>query len=526
MWGWRNSKTDLRAETRRACSAPDLERGNQRAQVKIGHWRSGFPINEEELEQLKDLEVESTDGWLELATGSGIEGSSEFQLLCRQGNSGGLNTTELRAFLTLPISATLAFDILYECDFLGMCFPSLGLEVSVIAESNNNDVVCIDGDKLNCLRWRRLNWSADGNATWLMRPAGPEALKEHPRQAALQATRKYNRSTRRNSWEQSMLPLSDAVCGFGLRPIAVSGSPGCRLFIYACLPGGGFVLRAALSRLCPGPLKRLASNVCGAAKQLEENTAPAPLSTTEQKAAAAFLVDATYSATETALVTQDAVGPAVQDRHAQQTFLECTSGCTNCGFHECMCNEKTAIHSGEDPTCQAGQGDTFLQAEGQPLLDQVCCNLPEEPPNTERNLIKHQALVEVPLPVARPRLRPIGWKGRSRTIRNASAVAPGGLCCGQPIAQLRRPRRPPWLMKASLPDVLVAYGSSPSTCAESLSRARVDKILGTPSIQMSTAETALENSSSNEGGASLSEASSYSMSNMYHELAPEEPDVM
>lgn len=332
MWRWSGSAS--RADKKRARSAgPELDAGKcsvDRGCCFGGEAAALKPISEDELRVLEDLEGESADRWTELKVKEPAHKGAKIRLLCRESSaSAGSRTsvTELRAFLILPISAAAAFEHVYTGAFLRSCYPSWGFEVSAASVASGNDAVRI-GDssgRLELLRWRRMREDDSGVRTWLLRPADPSAVPL-AQLDLLGRTAAYSTSRLSVASIADLFMLSDIANGFVLRPLSETSSvmpelhgQSCRLFLYVRLPGVGFVLRAALAKFCPGPLKRLCNDLCSISSgtPLKASVSPAA----DAAAAAGAAVAKLPAAATAAGACSEAASASVPNEAASVTGL-------------------------------------------------------------------------------------------------------------------------------------------------------------------------------------------------------------
>mmetsp|Transcript_152178 Transcript_152178/g.283527 ORF Transcript_152178/g.283527 Transcript_152178/m.283527 type:complete len:417 (+) Transcript_152178:56-1306(+) len=319
MWRWSGSAS--RAEKKRARSAgPELDRDRCSADRSCGFRGEGTsskPITEDELRVLEDLECESADRWTELKVKEPAHKGAKIQLLCRESSAstGSRNSvTELRAFLVLPVPAAAAFEHVFSGAFLRSCYPSWGFEVSAASVASGNDAVRISDSsgRLELLRWRRIREDESGARTWLLRPADPSAVSFA--QPDLLGGAVANRTSRLSVASiADLFMLTDIANGFVLRPLSETSPPlhqssgqSCRLFLYVRLPGAGFVLRAALAKFCPGPLKRLCNDLSSltAGRPLEADASPETVAEAVQPCAAADAGPGEGAPSVTGLATQ------------------------------------------------------------------------------------------------------------------------------------------------------------------------------------------------------------------------------
>lgn len=270
MWSRRHKRSpkqisgDKRSERKSSLAAIVAEQGC-----------SAKPISQKELRLLQELEVETREGWKILPAKVPAHPSADVKLFSHESNRGGATATELRAFLTLPVAANDVFAYVYSGAFLNGLWPTWGFEVTSTAAAGCNDLTRItSGSSLELLHWRRLSEDEDSGAkVWLLRPADAACMPDY-------SSRSRRASSGFGGSLADFLCLSDIVIGFVLRPRSTSHDDrgaGCSLFLYIRLPGTGFMLRQALARFCPGPLKRLANELSaegaarGAAAEAEES---------------------------------------------------------------------------------------------------------------------------------------------------------------------------------------------------------------------------------------------------------------
>lgn len=218
-------------------------------------WPSPGPVREEELLALINLEDhEADDGWAMVAQRPAKRGAPALQLFLRKCPGPTGSASEIRVALQLGVAATAAFEELYDCSFLHAIFPWWTWEVSTSpapVECGNDLIRISSNDRLELLRWRRLWRGPRGATAWLLHPAQLQGLcAACGGDGNALVVAKSRRST-----IVDVLGLTEAIFGCSIQPLGTTMS---RILLYMRLPGNGLVMRTALGKLCPGPLKRLA----------------------------------------------------------------------------------------------------------------------------------------------------------------------------------------------------------------------------------------------------------------------------
>lgn len=281
---------------------------NQKTSCGLTSCRSSAtPIGDAELCSLEMLEATPSSDWNDIPTNkttaavSAAVSAPDVRMFYRQrmlsgGTDERCNTTEVCARLALPVDADTIFAQVYGGDCLRACFPSLHLEVTVLHAEDENDILHVAGGNLELLRWRRLRGDPHSGRTWLLCPAAGSALPAHQRRFAnVSPSRSKSPGRFKSPGFADVFRITDVVFGFVLRP--GPGNLGCTLFLYACLPSSGFVVRTALYNLCPGPLWRIVDVLCTMRKSPVPPTIEFPRYPKEEKAATPTAI-ATKSAPE------------------------------------------------------------------------------------------------------------------------------------------------------------------------------------------------------------------------------------
>mmetsp|Transcript_123858 Transcript_123858/g.241187 ORF Transcript_123858/g.241187 Transcript_123858/m.241187 type:complete len:426 (+) Transcript_123858:2-1279(+) len=227
-------------------------------------WPSPGPVREEELLALINLEDhEADEGWAMVAQRPAKRGAPALQLFLRKCPGPTGSASELRVALQLAVPATAAFEELYNCCFLHAIFPWWTWEVSTSpapVECGNDLIRISSNDRLELLRWRRLWRGPRGAAAWLLHPAQLQGLcaacgGDGSALVLAKSRQQSGAAMLRRTTIVDVLGLTEAIFGCRIEPLGTTTS---RILLYMRVPGNGLVMRTALGKLVPGPLKRLA----------------------------------------------------------------------------------------------------------------------------------------------------------------------------------------------------------------------------------------------------------------------------
>ena len=135
----------------------------------------------------------------------------------------------------------------------------LALAASKVSEPAHDCKHCsllrIEGGGLELTRWRRLRSHPDGCAACWFQPVATKAKERKGK------PRGFTSWLPQQPGISDLLGLPEVACGFFVKPVQ-DGS--CQLLWHVKLARSGFMLKAALGSMCPGPLRRLARDLSAA----------------------------------------------------------------------------------------------------------------------------------------------------------------------------------------------------------------------------------------------------------------------